>query len=263
MKCSLLTAQCRAGRVFTYRAMSNQEKGNPRLESILQRWGAQEAAAQTSLPPMRKAHPTLRMAMVWGGPMAAAAAAVVLLALWPSLFPHPPATDDSDLRAELVRLQEENHRGEQKLGESLHKATIELQDQKDKIAAALASLQKRCDDLKRQYDDVLARGAGDVLRKKIVDLQAELADEKERLANEQKQQASTLAALKAANDRAGRLAATQPSNQPLPHDVAQQVIELEAKLSNTESLVDAAKREIDRQKKLADEMRAEAAESPG
>ena len=62
-----------------------------------------------------------------------------------------------------------------------------------------------------------------------------------------------LAALKAANDRAGRLAATQPSNQPLPHDVAQQVIELEAKLSNTESLVDAAKREIDRQKKLADE----------
>jgi hypothetical protein len=227
--------------------MSKQGKDNSKLEEMLRRWGAQEAASKVKLPSGAArgggGGEQVRVVIRWAM-YSAAAAAVIAVAVWVgSLLSRPIGSEDTDLQDRLARVQDESKTYYVKWMES----DKQLREQTSRTQTALNELQA----IKAQRVSPDAR---------VSDLEVRLQELQKDLAQEKEQQRVTLAALEVARKSAGREATTHPQAAPAPvppsRDVAalqDQVIRLEAKVGNYEDRFAAAADELARLKRGNDD----------
>ena len=223
--------------------MSKQGKDNSKLEGMLRRWGAQEAAAKVKLPAARKGAGQTRVIIRWVM-LSAAAAAVIVAAVWLGSLARQSGADDIDLQDRLAKVQEDSNKFYTQWKES----DKQLREQTARAASALKELQT----LKAQAAPPDARI--DELQRKAASLQKDLDQERE-------QHRVTLAALEVAKKSAGHDVPPHPEATPPPmtRDVAalqEKVVHLEAQVGNYEDRVAAAASELTRLKRSNDDLAA-------
>jgi DNA repair exonuclease SbcCD ATPase subunit len=223
--------------------MSKQGKDNSKLEEMLRRWGAQEAAAKVKLPPARSGDGQTRVIIRWTM-LSAAAAAVIVVAVWLGSLTRQSGPEDIDMQDKLAKVQEESNKFYTQWKES----DKQLREQTARVENALREVQS----LKTQAAPPNARI--DELQRNVADLQKSLDQEKE-------QHKVTLAALEVAKRSAGHDVATRPDTpQPaMTRDVAalqDKVIRLEAQVGNYEDRVAAAASELTRLKQANEDWAA-------
>ncbi len=221
--------------------MSKQSKDNPKLEEMLRRWGAHEAAAKVKLPSSHGGGQS-RVIFRWAA-LSAAAAAVIALAVWVgSLINRPRVPEDSDLQDRLAKVQEESN-----------KFYTQWKDSDKQLRAKIDEAQAAQEELQTLKAQAAAPNARiDELQRMVAELRKSLDQEKEQLR-------VTLVALDIARKSTGHEAATHPEApplQPMTHDVAalqEKVIRLEAQVGNYEDRVAAATAELARLRQSNDD----------
>jgi hypothetical protein len=218
--------------------MSKHNKDNQKLEGMLRRWGAQEAAAKVQPRFFKSGGETLRVVIRWGA-IAAAAAAVLAVAVYLGSLSGSKAPDDIELQDKLVKAEDDRD----KYFSQLQENEKLLQDRTTLAEKALADLRK-LQDRHSVPDPQIAE-----LERRVKNLQRNLDLEKE-------QQRLTLAALTIAQKAAKTPASNPDMTAPPPRDVAalqDKVIRLEAQVGNYEDRLAVATNELARLKRVNDD----------
>jgi peptidoglycan hydrolase CwlO-like protein len=228
------------------------QQDNAKVQGMLRRWGAKEAASRVKLPPMRQSDGEgggpLRV-LRWGLPLTAVAAAVIALSTWVASRSLTPQEPPKQVAEQLAKAQEENKKSWAAWTESQK----QLQEQRSRAQMAelkLDQLQNQRDGRSRQVED---------LRGQVASLTKSLERQKEQLSYGQAALAAVTKVAKASASVpvAPAPAPVQPPPPPLPPTVAvvqEKVIDLQAQVRNFQDRLAAAQGEMSRLRQANDDM---------